>query len=77
MCEQESAKATGRDLESEYTYHAPVGDQVDRYQLLRSNFRQLAVLVVELTPESREQSKALTDLKQSSMWANAAIACNE
>jgi hypothetical protein len=32
---------------------------------------------VEHTPESREQSLALTNLEQAVMWANAAIARRE
>ncbi len=38
---------------------------------------KLAQYVLALTPESREQSLAVTKLEEAMMWANAAIARNE
>lgn len=64
-------------IENDFTYHAPKGDQVERYQQLRDKAKELALLIVELTPVSREQSIALTELQTATMFANAAIACNE
>jgi hypothetical protein len=34
-------------------------------------------MILDLTPESREQSLAITHLEQATMWANAAIARRE
>lgn len=65
------------NLDQVFTYHAPKGTQQERYVALRNKAKELAVLVQETTPESREQSLALTALQQSVMWANAAIAINE
>ena len=64
-------------VEHNFTYHAPQGDQVDRYEVLRSEAKKLALTFLRLVPESREQSLALTNLEQAVFWANAAIARNE
>jgi len=64
-------------MEARFTYHPPKGDQTQRYQALRDKAREFAALIEELTPSSREQSLALTNLEQSVMWANAAIARRE
>lgn len=63
-----------RDLDVRFTYHPPTGDQPQRYETLRAKARELAELVVDATPESREQSLALTHIEEAVMWANAAIA---
>lgn len=60
-----------------FTYHAPKGDQPERYQTLRAKALELATLIVNLTPESREQSLAITKLEECTFFANAAIARNE
>lgn len=64
-------------VENDFTYHAPKEDQLNRYTEIREAGRQLATLIVNLTPISREQSLALTLLEQATMMANAAIARNE
>lgn len=65
------------DLDAVFQYHAPHGDQPARYVALREKAKELAALIQTSTPESREQSVALTNLQQAIMWANAAIAINE
>lgn len=64
-------------IEKSFTYHAPKDGQADRYVVLRDAAKQLAVTISEMTPESREQSLALTKLEEAVMFANAAIARNE
>ncbi len=64
-------------IENDFSYHAPIKDQVVRYGDIRDGGKQLAKLMLELTPISREQSIALTLLEQAIMMANAAIARNE
>lgn len=64
-------------IENSFTYHAPIGNQPDRYNVLREQAKSLAYAIIELTPLSREQSLAITKLEESIMWANKAIACNE
>lgn len=65
------------DIERIFTYHAPKGDQQDRYVALRNKAKELAQLIQDTTPASREQSLALTYVQQAAMFANAAIAINE
>ena len=67
----------GQEIEKRFTYHAPKAGQPAKYEKLRSKARELAELVNELCPESREKSLAITALEESSMWANASIARNE
>jgi hypothetical protein len=65
------------DIENRFSFHAPKGDQTDRYARLTEAYKQLALEVARLTPESREQSIALTKLWESRMAANGSIAVNE
>ena len=60
--------------EVRFKYHAPKPGQPEQYQAIRDLAKQLALLIVDLVPESREQSLALTELESSVMWANAGIA---
>lgn len=64
-------------VEKAFTYHAPFGTQTDRYEQLRAKAKELAGMYEALCPVSRERSLAITNLEQSIMWANAAIARNE
>ncbi len=64
-------------VEHNFTYHAPKEGQPQRYTQLREKAKELALLILEQTPESREQSLALTNLEQAVFWTNAAIARNE
>ncbi len=65
------------ELDKRFTYHAPKGDQPERYTALRASARLFAMAIVSNSPESHEQSVALTNLEQAVFWANAAIARNE
>jgi hypothetical protein len=70
-------KAEKEKLEKDFTYHAPKGDQVPRYQAIRDQAKNFAAYVLAATIPSREQSLALTKLEEAVFWANAAIARNE
>ena len=63
-------------VEHNFTYHAPKPEQQPKYEQLRNKAKELAHLIVDLTPTSREQSVALTELESCIMWANASIARN-
>lgn len=66
------------NIENNFSYHPPKDDyQLKRYEEIRMQCKSLAFLITELTPESREQSLAITKLEECCMWANAAIARNE
>jgi hypothetical protein len=62
------------EISARFTYHPPKEGQRAKYTALRTKAKELAELIVELCPNSRECSTALTNLEQSVMWANAAIA---
>lgn len=68
---------TNDQLERNFKYHSPKEDQPARYELIRSEAKKLAYTIIENTPNSREQSLAITNLEQAIMWANAGIARNE
>lgn len=64
-------------IERDFTYHPPNDNQIPRYEAIRDNALKFAYFIVASTPQSREQSLALTHLEDVVMWANAAIARNE
>ena len=60
-----------------FTYHKPTDEQVKRMQLIRDSAKNLAHLIVENSPVSTEQSRALNALDEAVMLTNAAIARKE
>ncbi len=64
------------DLENIYKYHAPKEGQSEKYEALRAKAKELAEMIIEFCPASREQSVAFKNLETAVMWANAAIARN-
>jgi len=69
-------KKVNNNLENVYKYHAPKEGQTEKYEAIRNKAKELAYLIDELCPPSRERSIAHTNLEQVSMWANASIARN-
>jgi hypothetical protein len=65
------------ELRNRFTYHAPFGDQAERYENIRKQIFYLAVFLDGQCPDSRELSLAITRLEEVSFWANASIARNE
>ena len=61
-------------IENTYTYHAPKEGQEDKYQRIRAKAKELAYLIDEECPDSREKSLAMTKLEECAMWANASVA---
>lgn len=64
-------------IENNFKYHAPKEGQLKKYEGLRQKAKELAYLIDELCPDSREKSLAMTTLESSVMWANASIARNQ
>ena len=64
-------------LESRFTYHSPKEDQPERYVAIREKCKELAYLIVDLTPFCDEQARALDQLDIVMMLSNAAIARHE
>lgn len=65
------------NIEGAFTFHPVKGDQAERYPAIRAKAKELALLMSQLCPSSRELSLAITAVQDSVMWANASIAINE
>jgi hypothetical protein len=63
-------------IENNFKYHAPKEGQPEKYAAIREKAKELAYLIDELCPNSREKSLAATKLEEAVMWANASIARN-
>jgi len=62
-------------VERNMTNHPPADDNVVvTYEQIRAEFKELATLVDQTCPASREKSLAFTYLEQALMWAVASIA---
>lgn len=67
---------TREQIENVFTFH-PAGKNATKYELLREKAKYLALEINALCPDTHERNLALTRLRETIMWANAAIACNE
>ena len=65
------------ELSNIFTYHAPFGDQVDRYKAIRDAGYVLATTIHQATPSCPDQTAAIRKVREAVMTANAAIAINE
>lgn len=63
-------------IENNFMYHAPKEGQAEKYELIRAKAKELAYLIDDVCPGSREKSLAVTKLEESVMWANASVARN-
>lgn len=63
-------------IENTFIYHAPTPEQIEKYAQLREMGKNLAYLIADSCPDSKEKNLAFTNLQQTIMWANAAIAIN-
>ena len=65
------------ELNNLFTYHAPKGNQVKRYNEIREAAHNFARVIIDVTPQSADQTAAIRKVREAMMTANAAIACNE
>lgn len=65
-----------KQLENNFMYHSPKEGQPEKYTALREKAKELAYMIEELCPNSREKSVAMTNLETAVFWANASIARN-
>lgn len=70
-------KPTAEQLNNRFCYHSPKSGQQERYEQVRYQVRQLALICVSITPDCEEQKDALKALDQAMFLFNAAIARNE
>jgi len=66
----------GYSIDNNFKYHPPNELQVAWHGALRDTGKELAQSILDLCPDSRERSLALTKVEEAVMWANAAIARN-
>ena len=66
-----------KSIDNWFIYHAPMGNQTERYTLLRAEAGKLARLIVALVPAGADRTAALRKLRETVFTANAAIACDE
>ncbi|MFW7187329.1 DUF7681 family protein [Lysinibacillus sp. BNK-21] len=72
----EQNKTINQQLENNFMYHAPKEGQPEKYEAIRAKVKELAYLIEEVCPNSRERSVAITNLETAMFWANASIARN-
>jgi hypothetical protein len=63
-----------QEIETRFIYHAPKEGQPEIYVRLRDKAKEMAILINNVCPESREKALALTQLEDAVFWANSAIA---
>ena len=63
-------------IEKTFTYHPPKPGQPEVYGKIRDKAKELAYLIDEVVPASREQSLAMTKLEECVMHANAGVSRN-
>lgn len=63
-------------IENNFMHHSPEERQQKKYEAIRIKAKELAYLIDDVCPGSREKSLAMTKLEESTMWANASIARN-
>lgn len=64
-------------MKKSYAYHKPSVDGIDKIAKLRKLFSDVDDAIRELTPTSREQSVAITNLETTAMWAIKAVVVND
>jgi hypothetical protein len=60
-------------LDDCFTYHAPNADQVERLKQVTEAFKNAAKAVLLNVPASPDRTVALRAIRETRMWANAAI----
>ena len=65
------------DLENLFSYHAPKGNQAERYGKINEAVKALGKVILENTPPCADQTFAIRQLQLTRMAANQTIALNE
>lgn len=68
-----SSEQKPSEIASRFTSHLPTPDVIEKMATIRRKVRELAFLIEEECPESREKNTALTQLSFVMMSANSAI----
>lgn len=71
-------ETSNEELANRFAYHQPPDDDVaELHAWVRDACGKFAKALNNKLPESREKSLALTNLQETMMWSNAAIAIHE
>ena len=66
---------TNAELAHVFIYHAPKGDDLERYEKIRNAGHVFALAIQELCPESADKTAAIRKVREAVFVANASIAC--
>jgi hypothetical protein len=64
-------------IDKPYAYHAPSPDGLEKITRLRSAFSEMERIILEVCPNSRHRSLAITNNEQTAMWAIKAVVFND
>jgi hypothetical protein len=67
-------KFTLENIEDVMTYHTPDGEQKKQHQAVNDGAIEFARVILEVVPESAEQTLAIRAIQEVRFWANSAIA---
>jgi hypothetical protein len=65
------------DINNWFTYHAPSGDQLKHYEVIRAGAKMLAEDFNDAVPDCADKTAAMRKLRETVMAMNLAIACYE
>jgi hypothetical protein len=63
------------EIENWFTYHTPSEVDIVAYKLIRDKAKELAMVIVNNTPPSADQTMAIRKLRECVNVANSSIAC--
>jgi hypothetical protein len=69
-------KSVDADLVNRFNYHSPKPGQPKKYEYIRGTLLNVASIIDNFCPNSREKALAITKLEEAMFWANASIARN-
>lgn len=64
-------------LDEKFRHHPPGEDRATLHDAVRAAGRAMALAVMQVAPEGRERSLALTKIEEAVMWASTGIAREE
>jgi hypothetical protein len=62
------------EIEERFGFHAGTAETAPMHDEVRRRYLELALWMNSFVPAGRDAAESLTNLQQSAMWANAAIA---
>lgn len=64
-----------QDIENMFAYHPPTSAaQIERYKIIQEKAKELALIILDNTPQCPDQTAAIRYLRQAIMTANEAVA---